>query len=161
MAGELWRLWLGRWVRDAKPDVPWGAFGGWSGSGTACSRPAMRSGGDWSGSSVSVVRSGGIDAGPMDKTIVAGTDDVRCPQVGGVALAIVHELSCQKEGRGGAGRGRVPSVIIAPPQHGQRSSGSVETVSLAGVIIGAGAGTSSSFRHNVSFAARWRLARKP
>src|SRR6266481_7968566 len=102
----------------------------------------------------------GSTGGLMDNAILAGTDDVRCPQAGGVALPIAHELSCQKEGRGGAWRGRVPSVIIAPPQQGQRSSGSVETASSAGTIIGGGAGTLSSFRHSASFAARWPLARK-
>ena len=161
MASWLWGLWLRRLIRDAKPGVPWGAFGGWSESGTARGEPAVRSGGGWPGSRVAAVRSDGIDGGLMDNAILAGTDDVRWPQAGGVALPIAHELSCQKEGRGGAGRGRVSSVIIAPPQQGQRSSGGVETASSAGAIIGAGAGMSSSIRHNASFAARWPLARKP
>jgi hypothetical protein len=64
-------------------------------------------------------------------------------------------------GRRGCGRGRVPRVIIAPPQQGQRSSGRVGLASSAGAIIGAGAGTASSFRQSASFAARWPLARKP
>ena len=37
--------------------------------------------------------------------------------------AAAHEVSCQKDGRRGAGRGRMPRMTMVPPQHGQRSSG--------------------------------------
>jgi len=36
-------------------------------------------------------------------------------------VATAHELSDQKDGRDGGGRGSGASVIIVPPQHGQRS----------------------------------------
>src|SRR5258708_28849951 len=124
MASWLGGLGLRRLSREAKPGVWWGAFGGGSESGTARGELAVRSGGDWPGSRVAAVRSDGIDGGLMDNAILAGTDDVRCPQAGGVALPIAHELSCQKEGRGGAGRGRGPAGIIPPPQPGQPSAGS-------------------------------------
>src|SRR5258708_31638921 len=124
MASWLGGLWLRRLIGAAKPGVWWGAFGGGSGRGRAGGEPAVRSGGGWPGFRVAAVRSDGIDGGLMDNAILAGTDDVRCPQAGGVALPIAHELSCQKEGRGGAGRGRGPNVIIAPPQPGPPSAGS-------------------------------------
>src|SRR5258708_13989788 len=123
MASWLGGLGLRRLSREAKPGVWWGAFGGGSESGTARGELAVRSEGGWPGSRVAAVRSDGIDGGLMDNAILAGTDDVRCPQAGGVALPIAHELSCQKEVRGGQGPCRVPERVIPPPHQAPPSAG--------------------------------------
>jgi len=83
----------------------------------------MRVGVGFAGSDVSVLRSIGLEAGVTDNAIQTGADGRRCRQASGVGLGVAHELSCQKAGRRGSGRGSAPRVIIAPPQQGQRSSG--------------------------------------
>lgn len=55
-----------------------------------------------------------------DKTIRAETHQRHWHAFDGRVPA-AHELSDQKDGRDGGGRGSGASVIIVPPQHGQRS----------------------------------------
>ena len=40
--------------------------------------------------------------------------------LGAVRMPPAHEVSCQKDGRHGVGRGSVASRIMGPPQQGQR-----------------------------------------
>ena len=161
MADWLWGLWFGRLIHGGDLDVPRNRRNGLIAGCNALDVPMIRIGVGWFGRAVGVVVFGAIADMSRDKAILAGTHDCRSWQRDVIGMAAAHEVSCQKDGRLGCGLGRVPTVIIAPPQHGQRSSSCLETASSAGAIIGAGVGTSSSFRHNASFAARWPLARKP
>src|SRR6185437_14783398 len=104
--------------------------------------------GSWFGPVAVVVASCPIDGVSADKAILAGAHGGRWQQSGAVVMTAVHELSGQSDGRRGSDRGSVPKVIIVPPQHGQRSSGSVVPASSAGAGTGFGGGTSSSFRQS-------------
>ena len=75
-----------------------------------------------------------------------------------------HEVSLQKKGLGGACPHRqMASVIIGPPQHGQRcvaARGSAAALSASGARSSC-CGLASSVRHSSSLVVRWPLARKP
>ena len=156
MAGDLCGLWLNGLVRDADLDLARDALGGLTERGDARCRPPIGIGIGF----VAVLVSPLIDGMVADKEILAGAPGGRGGQSGAVEMSANHELSHQKDGQRGSGRARVPRVIIAPPQHGQRSSRRGVTGSSV-AADGATSGASSSFRQSASFAARWPLARKP
>jgi hypothetical protein len=95
---------------------------------------------------VAVLMSPPIDGMVSDKRGLADAHGGRDGQTGALGLSAVHELSHQKDGRRGCGGGRIPKVIIAPPQHGQRSRGRVVVGPSVVVTVGSTGGTSSSFR---------------
>lgn len=118
MAGELWGLWLFCLIRGADRDVPAAALSGLGEIGDD-----IRSAVTVIGSSfIAVERRCVFHGGSSDKAIRAAAHRCRCREPGDGRMPAVHELSYQKEGRHGAGRGSVPSAIIVPPQHGQRSN---------------------------------------
>ena len=156
MAGGLWGLWLGGLVRDADLDLPGDARGGLIECGGAPGARPIGIGGGFAAVLVLPL----IDGMAADEAILAGTHSGRGGQPGTIGMSAAHELSHQMDGRRGSGRARGPSVIIVPPQHGQRSSRRGVTGSSV-AADGATSGASSSFRQSASFAARWPLARKP
>jgi hypothetical protein len=98
MAGELWVLWLCRWVRDGDLDELQGDRSGLIESGSTGGGPLIWIGGGWSGPVVALLASCRIDDVLTDTTILAGTHGGRCQSSGAVGMAADHELSCQKDG---------------------------------------------------------------
>jgi len=128
---------------------------------TVGGRPGIPNRRGQSGSGAAVLRPGRSGADVRDDAFLPCGDGVRYRQAGGVAVRVAHEVSCQKDGRRGCGRGRVMRVIIVPPQQEQRSGLCNGAVSRACSAVDCAGTTSSSLRQSASFAARWPLARKP
>jgi hypothetical protein len=74
---------------------------------------------------IAVWRETGI--GSASSMTPAGVIGARCRKSHAVGSPTHHEVSSQKDGRRDSDGGSLPRVIIAPPQHGQRSSSSGQT----------------------------------
>jgi hypothetical protein len=57
----------------------------------------------------------------IEQSALAGASGTRSGGCGAVGSPGCHEVSYQKDGRNGCGRCRVARMVMAPPQHGQRS----------------------------------------
>lgn len=99
---------------------------------------------------IAVVSRRGIGAGPKRQSTPAGAWRPGSEGFGTVGSSERHEVSYQKTGRHGCGHGRMVRVIMAPPQHGQRSC----WCGLGASSAGSGGGASSSLRQSANFSAR-------
>jgi hypothetical protein len=119
----------------------------------------IAAGGVGLGSAAVMVAQYRIGAASANATIPVGAIGAQRRKSGAAEPLMLQEVSSQKDGRGSAGRGRMPIMTMTPPQHGQRPgwcNGRVSWTCSAGV-----SGRSSSRRQSASLSARWPLARKP
>jgi len=123
----LWGLWLWPEARARAPAEGWADVGrliaigeddyGWQ----KCAGEAVPT----QIAGIAAWRGTGI--GSASSMTPAGVIGARCRKSGAVGSPTHHEVSSQKDGRRGSDGGSLPRVIIVPPQHGQRSSGSGQT----------------------------------
>ena len=83
-----------------------------------------------------------------------GERDRRSMPESGAAGPTRHEVSTQNDEREAVGRGRMPRMTMAPPQHGQRSGPCDWTVFSGCLADGSAGGMSISSRQSASLAAR-------
>ena len=149
---RLWGLCLWRWVREGVAAEMGGALGGLSatrvsdcGSRIAMGDAAMRS-------VEAVVALHRVGMMPANAASLAGVVVNRHQESRAAEVTVPHDVSAEKVGRGGAGRGRTASMTMTPPQPGQGSGRRGGTVSWTGSA--ATCGRSSSRRQTASLSAR-------
>ena len=135
----LWGLCLRPAVRDTRSAAPRKGLGRLAESGEAGSWRQMCA-------AVTIAAIPGrhrIEVRAANGRIVSGAIGVRCGRIG-AASSPDHEVSCQKDGRAGIGRGKKLMTIMTPPQHGQRSGRCGESALSIGSAAGSGWGMSRS-----------------
>ncbi len=117
----LWGLWLRQLAREADAIEPkvgcrGSAMAGDGGYGRRIRAPAGPG-----AAPIAIVAWRRIDTGPFEQSALASAWGTRSRGCGAVGSPGCHEVSYQKDGRHGCGRCRVARMVMAPPQHGQRS----------------------------------------
>jgi hypothetical protein len=139
----LWGLCLRPVVRDTRAVVTRKDLGRLAGSGETGSWRQMSAAAAVLAAIAAIPGRNGMEVPAANGRILAGAIGVRCGRLG-AASSSDHEVSCQKDGRAGIGRGKKPMTTKVPPQHGQRSGRCGGSVSSTGLAAGSGCGMSRS-----------------
>ena len=148
----LWGLCLWRRVRGARSAEARQDLDGRSVIGGVDGSRQIDAGNVVLGSTAAMVRQCRIAAVPANATLLASAIGVRWRKSGVGEPLMPQEVSSQNEGRSGAGRGRMPSKTMAPPQNGQCSGWRGGTASRTSSATASG--RSSNRRQSASLSAR-------